>query len=435
MRFCPECGTPVTAFEAADPMIEAQAAEEPATEVPIVEAQAAEPMMSAPMPAETLVVGADAVEAAGTVADAVKVAAEAIVQTVDAPVSAGETVLSTWQSAGAGFDPASAVSAGTQAVGTVIGQAQKAAQETQPIAAQVGQLAQPAQPVQTTQEMPAQQTPMTQTEQFKSHRPTGRYASSGGGSRPAAEKKKSKLPVVLVAVGAAILVAAFALYVVPLFIPHPYDPNSHVALTSDSSSSASGSSTSSTSSSEGSSGSSSSSSNGSASSSASASSSSSSASSSSSTSGGSPTATGSYSTDERPKIGEFKWMTGETDKGNAPAGAARITDFGKLTGGWKAYMYGGNLERLLNVTIDAGQSGAQVTLDWYYIRDNKQDKAFEDTTASSTFTGTFDGGMLDAMGSGRITLTAFWEQDGHQYATGSFMWPSGETEVIALVRP
>ena len=40
-----------------------------------------------------------------------------------------------------------------------------------------------------------------------------------------------------------------------------------------------------------------------------------------------------------------------------------------------------------------------------------------------------------AMGSGRITLTAFWEQDGHQYATGSFMWPIGETEVIALVRP
>ena len=247
--------------------------------------------------------------------------------------------------------------------------------------------------------------------------------------------KRSKLPVVLVAVGAAILVAAFALYVVPLFIPHPYDPNSHVALTSDSSSSASGSSTSSTSSSEGSSGSSSSSSNGSASSSASASSSSSSASSSSSTSGGSPTATGSYSTDERPTISEFKWMTGETEKGNAPAGAARIVDFGDVMGGWKAYMYGDNLERLLNVSIDAGQVGAVVTLDWYYIRDNKQDKVFEDTTASSAFTGAFDGGMLDATGSGRITLTAFWEKDGHQYATGSFMWPSGETEVIVLVRP
>ncbi|MBQ3328374.1 MAG: zinc ribbon domain-containing protein [Eggerthellaceae bacterium] len=247
--------------------------------------------------------------------------------------------------------------------------------------------------------------------------------------------KKSKLPIVLVAVGAAILVAAFALYVVPLFIPHPYDPNSHVALTSSSSSSASGSSTSSTSSSEGSSGSSSSSSNGSASSSASASSSSSSASSSSSTSGGSPTATGSYSTDERPTINDFKWMTGETDKGNAPAGVARITDFGAVMGGWKAYMYGGNLERLLNVSIDAGQSGAQVTLDWYYIRDNKQDKVFEDTTPSSSFTGSFDGGMLDATGSGRITLTAFWEKDGHQYATGSFIWPSGETDTIALVRP
>ena len=313
----------------------------------------------------------DVAEAAEAVIPEIPIAGGVV--EVLAPAEVGKVTLSTWKSA----PPAA------QAVGATVGQAQKAAKA-------------------------AKNSPVA---------------------------KKSKLPVVLVAVGAAILVAAFALYVVPLFIPHPYDPNSHVALTSDSSSSASGSSTSSTSSSEGSSGSSSSSSNGSASSSASASSSSSSASSSSSTSGGSPTATGSYSTDERPKIGEFKWMTGETDKGNAPAGAARITDFGKLTGGWKAYMYGGNLERLLNVSIDAGQSGAQVTLDWYYIRDNKQDKVFEDTTPSSSFTGSFDGGMLDATGSGRITLTAFWEQDGHQYATGSFMWPSGETEVIALVRP
>ena len=378
-------------------------------------------------------------------------AIQAMENVVDAPDTAGEFVAGTWSAGpipfggGAAGEAVQAVQGALQQGGQVVRQVQQVAQAVSEVVPQEAPVAadeQPAQPLQAAQEMPAQAqpkatqlAPMTQTEQFKSHRPTGRYASSGGGSRPAAEKKKSKLPVVLVAVGAAILVAAFALYVVPLFIPHPYDPNSHVALTSDSSSSASGSSTSSTSSSEGSSGSSSSSSNGSASSSASASSSSSSASSSSSTSGGSPTATGSYSTDERPKIGEFKWMTGETDKGNAPAGAARIVDFGKLTGGWKAYMYGGNLERLLNVTIDAGQSGAQVTLDWYYIRDNKQDKAFEDTTASSTFTGTFDGGMLDAMGSGRITLTAFWEQDGHQYATGSFMWPSGETEVIALVRP
>ena len=57
-------------------------------------------------------------------------------------------------------------------------------------------------------------------------------------------------------------------------------------------------------------------------------------------------------------------MTGETDKGNAPSGVARIADFGAVMGGWKVYMYGGNLERLLNVTIDVGHSGAVVTLDW-----------------------------------------------------------------------
>ena len=373
LRFCPECGTAVVA--------EPRSADEPPIATAVKDV-------------------ADAVESVIPEFPS----AGGIVEVL-APAEVGEATLSTWKS----------VPPAAQAIGAAVGQAQKAAKA-------------------------AKNSPVA---------------------------KKSKLPVVLVAVGAAILVAAFALYVVPLFIPHPYDPNSHVALTSDSSSSASSSSASAgsagASSGAAASGSAASTSATSASASASSAAASASASSASSgsassasaegASGGSaasepsggttsaspaaapPAASTSYSTSERPKIGEFKWMTGETDKGNAPAGAARITDFGKLTGGWKAYMYGGNLERLLNVSIDAGQSGAQVTFDWYYIRDNKQDKAFEDTTASSTFTGTFDGGMLDATGPGRITLTAFWEQDGHQYATGSFMWPSGETEVIALVRP
>lgn len=376
LRFCPECGTAVVA--------EPRSADEPPIATAVKDV-------------------ADAVESVIPEFPSAGGVVEVLV-----PAEVGEATLSTWKS----------VPPAAQAIGAAVGEAQRVSQTAKDSPAQA-----------------AQPTSGNQTEQFKSHGPTAHYSSSGGEAKPASEKKKSKLPLIMIAAGAVVLVAVFALYVVPLFIPHPYDPNSHVALTSDSSSSASGSSTSSTSSSEGSSGSSSSSSNGSASSSASASSSSSSASSSSSTSGGSPTATGSYSTDERPTISEFKWMTGETDKGNAPAGAARIVDFGTVMGGWKAYMYGDNLERLLNVSIDAGQAGAVVTLDWYYIRDNKQDKVFEDTTPSSSFTGSFDGGMLDATGSGRITLTAFWEQDGHQYASGSFMWPSGETEAIALVRP
>ncbi len=435
LQFCPECGAAVAAGQ--------QPAVEPASQVDPVGAQP--PASSAEdTQAGQRASGPSIAAAVKDVVDAVEAAIPELPSTggvveVLASAEVGKVTLSTWKS----------VPPVAQAIGAAVGQVQKAVQENQPTPE--ARPEQPAQPLQAAQEMPAQAqpkatqlAPMTQTEQFKSHRPTGRYASSGGGSRPAAEKKKSKLPLILIAAGALALAAVFALYVVPRFVFHPVDPNEHTALVSNSSASASASAGSSGASSgaavSGSAASTSATSASSAAASASATSASASASSAaaSASSEAAPPAAStstSYSTSERPKIGEFKWMTGETDKGNAPAGAARITDFGKLTGGWKAYMYGGNLERLLNVTIDAGQSGAQVTLDWYYIRDNKQDKAFEDTTASSTFTGTFDGGMLDAMGSGRITLTAFWEQDGHQYATGSFMWPSGETEVIALVRP
>lgn len=132
-------------------------------------------------------------------------------------------------------------------------------------------------------------------------------------------------------------------------------------------------------------------------------------------------------------IGEFKWLDGEAMKGNAPADARRIVGFGALTGGWKCYIVG-SMEWLANADIEAGQSGASIAIDWYYLRDASGD-AREDSTPTSTFTGAFDGGMLDATGSGRVTIAAFWEKDGHQYATGSFMWPSGETATIALVRP
>lgn len=94
----------------------------------------------------------------------------------------------------------------------------------------------------------------------------------------------------------------------------------------------------------------------------------------------------------------------------------------------------GDMEWLANADIEAGQSGASIAIDWYYLRDASGD-AHEDPTPTSTFTGAFDGGMLDAVGSGRVTIAAFWEKDGHQYASGSFMWPSGETCTIALVRP
>jgi hypothetical protein len=143
----------------------------------------------------------------------------------------------------------------------------------------------------------------------------------------------------------------------------------------------------------------------------------------------------SYSTEELPKLADFNWLTGEAAKGNIPSGAKQIKKFENVTGGWKAYMYGSKKEWLMNVDIEAAQSGATVSIDWYYTRDGNTGESREDDTPTSTFTGSWDKGTLDATGSGRITLVAFWKQDDHQYAVGSFMWPSGETGTIALVRP
>ena len=363
-----------------------------------------------------------------------------VMRDVDAPSVIGESTLCTWKNAGAGSVSERAASAAAE---------------------QVGQ--------QLTGE----------TARFVARRTAERSSSEGRGQAA----KKSKLPSLMIGAGVLILVAVLALGVVPRLLPRPMEPDSHDVLPSDSSGSTPTSSTTSISSSEGSSGSTGSSSDGnenassSTSSSPTGSSSSSSSESppstdgSSSSSPGSPTSespssdgsesspstdspsstesassssdpsssggltvsAGPYSTDERPKIGEFKWLDGEAMKGNAPADARRIVDFGALRGGWKCYIVG-DMEWLANAAIDAGQSGAIIAIDWYYLRDASGD-AYEDTTSTSTFTGSFDGGMLDATGSGRVTIAAFWEKDGHQYATGSYIWPSGEIATIALVRP
>lgn len=326
-----------------------------------------------------------------------------VMREVDAPSAIGESTLCTWKNAGASSVPVAVVPAATQAIGTV---AQKAANAG---AEQV------------------EQGLAGETAQFVSHRTTVHSSSQNRGEAlPAA--KKSRLPLILVVVGVMAIVAIFALYVVPRFISHPVDPNEHTALVPSSSQSAS----SVAASSEGASSTATSSASSVA---ASTSSSSDAASTSASAESSSPAAaTTGYSTDERPTINDFKWLDGEAMKGNAPADAQRIVDFGALTGGWKGYIVGPNMEWLANADIEAGQAGATIAIDWYYIRAASGDVQ-EDTTPTSSFTGSFDGGMLDATGSGRITIAAFWQKGGRQYGVGSYMWPSGESATIALVRP
>ncbi len=149
-----------------------------------------------------------------------------------------------------------------------------------------------------------------------------------------------------------------------------------------------------------------------------------------------PPTSSAFSTDERPQLIEFTWLTGSTAKGNVPDGATRLTGFADVEGGWKGYLYAGDMEWLLNAHIDSVQDGAAITIDWYYLRiGGVSGEVKKDDTADSLFNGAWADGQLDATGSGRVLVKAFWQQDDHQYAAGSFTWPDGETGTIILMRP
>ena len=97
-------------------------------------------------------------------------------------------------------------------------------------------------------------------------------------------------------------------------------------------------------------------------------------------------------------------------------------------------MYGEGGEHLFNVSMGGTNGNVLMIFDWYTATINGKD-VNEESNPDSTFNGAMAGSSLDATGSGKVTLSAMWEQNGHQYATGSFIWPSGERDNIALVRP
>lgn len=271
-----------------------------------------------------------------------------------------------------------------------------------------------------------------------------RAAFSGTASAPgamgetaarAAGKGRRRLPVIAGALVAVAVIAAVALYVVPLFVPHPHDPHEDMANvppveqvkvepevkpkpdpepevvpqpTSDPKSD--------------------------------------------SEPDPDPTSDPkpevepqptSHSTSDTPVIGEFSWFSNDMMNGNAPEGIARVTDVSAVLGGWKAYIYNyaiaGNehsqpSEELLNVYVDAGQGGTTLTFDWYYARGG-DGQAYENTQPNAEYVGAWTNGAIEAYGMGSVRLTDFWEQDGKQYAIGRIGWPDGVDASIALVRP
>ena len=159
------------------------------------------------------------------------------------------------------------------------------------------------------------------------------------------------------------------------------------------------------------------------------------------------------STDENAGATEFDWFldyVNNTGYGLAevitdPSRATRITDVQEaLNGGWKAFIctekgvYGSDVERYLNASIDAAGGKFNITLNWKYLVDPNGGGTIEEK-GHSTYRGTYDDleGTATAMtDDSKIEFDGFFlSSDGNtEYAVGTFRWISGEVDRIALMR-
>lgn len=150
-----------------------------------------------------------------------------------------------------------------------------------------------------------------------------------------------------------------------------------------------------------------------------------------------------YSTDADASALEFDWFL-DLVLGDGSAfsqmfsNMEAVTDPTLLDGGWKAYMRGNgemdnDVERYLHAELQSSGDNGKITLRWKYMLIPGSGTVEE--SGSSTFSGTWDGGQLYATGSGNLKLDTCFASNGKQYAYGTFLWPSGEVDYIALMRP
>ena len=143
---------------------------------------------------------------------------------------------------------------------------------------------------------------------------------------------------------------------------------------------------------------------------------------------------GDVSTTQSAGPSDFNWVNADYAAGKTPADAIIIENPADMKGRWKAYTYGTGTEHLFHMDISAAGTDVSGVIHWSQVRDSSGN-IHDDNTPDSVFSGTMIDGMLDATGPGRIMLIKSWYAGNAEYAVGTFMWPSGETDTLVLMRP
>lgn len=152
----------------------------------------------------------------------------------------------------------------------------------------------------------------------------------------------------------------------------------------------------------------------------------------------------SLSTTAKPKLAEFQdWFINGAMKNGAPDGVKKISDISEISGSWKAFLFldprnehDNKAHAFETVTISGTNKKIEFKFKSYYIYFfNDNETINEEDFDPYTFNGRWYHGELCATGPGSFIITDFWEQDGKQYAIGTFNYPDGIVANMALMRP
>lgn len=156
-----------------------------------------------------------------------------------------------------------------------------------------------------------------------------------------------------------------------------------------------------------------------------------------------PSATA-LSTKAKPKAADFKeWFVNGAMKAGKPNGVKTLSSLSDISGSWKAFLFldptnrnGEKAQTFGTVTFDGTNERIKVYLKRYYTHFfNDNENMDESSEAPDFFSARWKAGQLIASGVGSFVITDFWEQDGKQYAIGTFSTQDGITASMGLVRP
>ena len=151
----------------------------------------------------------------------------------------------------------------------------------------------------------------------------------------------------------------------------------------------------------------------------------------------------SLSTGDRPSFDEFEWCFGQGGLVyEAPAGAEMITEPLGYCGGWKAMVIynptnsaGTFMRELDNIDIEVNGDSAVITIDWYLMENDGNERYSEEDMEDSVFFGDVTDSGLYVSGAAEISINSLWRENGRQYALGAIITSDGLPAYLAMVRP